>query len=170
MISNENQKPKSISGRSQKELTNEIFQRVIKLKLRLINQYHKMYQESSLDHVRKILVKVENSEKEDTELIKSAMETGSLDELSPDSQPVDYEMLDHIIAEDSEETDPNDLRSVLIFAMKMSNDFSKIFSLMAEEYKGLQVTNALRVLTDRELEMKNYLTNLYDDLINKDYW
>jgi hypothetical protein len=57
-----------------------------------------------------------------------------------------------------------------MFAMKMSNDFSKIFSLMAEEYKGLQVTNALRVLTDRELEMKNYLTNLYDDLINKDYW
>ena len=170
MISNENQKPKSISGKSQKELTNEIFQRVIKLKLRLINQYHKMYQESSLDHVRKILVKVENSEKEDMELIKSAMETGSLDELSPDSQPVDYEMLDHIIAEDSEETDPNDLRSVLMFAMKMSNDFSKIFSLMAEEHKGLQLTNALRVLTDRELEMKNYLTNLYDDLINKDYW
>jgi len=170
MISNGNQKPRTISGRSQKELTNEIFQRVIKMKMKMISRYDQIYQESSLDHVRKILVKIKNSEIEDTELLRNAIETGSLEELSTESEPTDYELLDHIVADDTEEIDPNDLKSVLISAMKMSNDLSKIFSLMAEEYKGLQVTNALRVLANRELERKNNLTDLYDDLINKDYW
>ncbi len=170
MVMNENQKPKSISGKYQKELTNEIFQRVIKLKLKMIQRYERTYQESSLDHVKKILLEIENSEKEDIKLIQNAIETGSLDELSTESEPTDYEMLDHIVADDNEEVDPNDLKSVLIYSMKMSNDLSKIFSLMAEEYKGLAVTNALRILVSRELERKNSLTDVYDDLINKDYW
>ena len=54
--------------------------------------------------------------------------------------------------------------------MKMSNDLHKILMIMSEEYKVTGIGNVLKTLAEHEMNNKNRLAEIYDDMINKDYW
>ena len=59
---------------------------------------------------------------------------------------------------------------ILVSAIKMSNDLQKVLSIMSEEYKGPSSSNVFRKLAEHETENKNRLSEIYDEMINKDYW
>ena len=160
----------TISGKSFDEVRNQLLRRTIRLKERISQRYDLMAQQSLLDHVKSLLDDLKNKEEEDTRLIKKAMETGSVKTGDFDKPTSNYELLDHIIAEDLDEPDPNDLQSVLLSAMKMSNDLHKVLLIMSEEYKMTGIGHFLKTLAEHEMENKNRLVDIYDEMINKDYW
>lgn len=162
--------PNTISGKSFEEVRNQLLRRTIRLKERISQRYDLLSKESLLDHVKALLEDLKNKEEEDTRLIQKAIETGTVKAGDFDKASTNYELLDHIIAEDLDEPDPNDLQSVLLSAMKMSNDLHKVLLLMAEEYKITGIGHFLNTLAEHEMENKNRLENIYDEMINKDYW
>lgn len=160
----------TISGKSFDEVRNQLLRRTIRLKERISQRYDVLSQQSLLDHVKSLLEDLKNKEEEDTRLIRKTIETGNVKSGDFDKPSTNYEMLDHIISEDLEETDPNDLQSVLLSAMKMSNDLHKVLLIMAEEYKVTGIGNFLKTLAEHEMENKNRLVDIYDEMITKDYW
>ena len=162
--------PSTISGKSFEEVRNQLLKRTVRLKERISQRYDALSQQSTLDHVKALLVEWKKKEEEDTHLIRKTIETGILKSGDFDKSSGDYEILDHIISEDLEDPDPNDLQSVLLSAMKMSNDLHKVLLLMSEEYKMAGISKFLKTLAEHEMENKNRLVDIYDDLINKDYW
>ncbi|MDA8142647.1 MAG: hypothetical protein M0T81_01540 [Thermoplasmatales archaeon] len=160
----------TVSGKSFDEVRNQLLRRTIRLKERIGLRYDQLYKDSLLDNVRKLLADLRTKEEEDTKLIKKALETGVI-KIGNDNKPtLDYEMLDHIIAEDLADPNPNDLQSVLLSAMKISNDLHKILLIMSEEYKVTGIGGVLKTLAEHEMNNKNRLAEIYDDMINKDYW
>jgi hypothetical protein len=160
----------TISGKSFDEVRDRLLRRTIGLKERIGLRYDQLYKDSLLDNVRVLLADLRTKEEEDTKLIRRALETGVI-KIGNDKKPtLDYEMLDHIISEDLSDPNPNDLQSVLLSAMKMSNDLHKILMIMSEEYKVTGIGNVLKTLAEHEMNNKNRLAEIYDDMINKDYW
>ena len=170
MAAKQNKNMSTISGKSFEEVRNQLLRRTIRLKERISQRYDILSQQSLLDHVKMLLDELKNKEVEDTNLIRKAIETGTVRGSDFDKPSTNYEMLDHIIAEDLEDPDPNDLQSVLLSAMKMSNDLHKVLLLMSEEYKTSGIGSFLRTLAEHEMENKNRLADMYDEMINKDYW
>ncbi len=170
MPGKQNKKLGTISGKSFDEVRNQLLRRTVRLKERISQRYDSLSQQSSLDNVRALLEELKRKEEDDTHLIRKTIETGTIRSGDFDTPTSDYELLDHIIAENDSEPDPNDLQSVLLSAMKMSNDLHKVLLLMSEEYKMAGISNFLRTLAEHEMENKNRLVNIYDELINKDYW
>jgi uncharacterized protein with von Willebrand factor type A (vWA) domain len=62
------------------------------------------------------------------------------------------------------------LKSVLLAAIKTTDDVHNLFELMSTEYSGTSLDSVLRNLADHEKVKKERLSELYDDLVNKDYW
>ena len=160
----------SISGKSFDEVRNHLLNRTISLKERMTQRYDKLYNQSLLDNVKQLLQSLKEKEEEDARIISRAMETGTLKMPVGGNGKTDYGKLDHIITDDLSEPDPNDMGSVLLSAIKMSNDLHKVLSIMSEEYKGSGEANIFTRLAQHEMENKVKLSELYDDLINKDYW
>lgn len=170
MATKHSESPSTISGKSLEEVRNQLLRRTIRLKERISQRYGQLSEQSLLDHVKALLDDLRDKEEEDTRLIRKAIETGTMKTDDFDKPSSNYEMLDHLIAEDLDEPDPNDLQSVLLSAMKMSNDLHKILLIMAEEYRATGIGTFLRTLAEHEMENKNRLENVYDEMINKDYW
>ncbi len=170
MPGNQTNRIGTISGKSFDEVRNQLLRRTVRLKERISQRYDKLSQQSALDNVRSLLEELKKKEEEDTHLIKKTIETGTLKSGDFDKPSGNYELLDHIISENLEDPDPNDLQSVLLSAMKMSNDLHKVLLIMSEEYKMAGISNFLRILAEHEMENKNRLVDIYDELINKDYW
>ncbi|EQB70399.1 MAG: hypothetical protein AMDU1_APLC00032G0035 [Thermoplasmatales archaeon A-plasma] len=170
MGTNEIKKINTISGKSFEEVRNQLLRRTIRLKERVSQRYEELYNQSMLDHVKKLLDDLKKKESEDIRLIRKAMETGTMKMGTNDSTGIDYGMLDHILSSDLDDPNPNDLGSVLLSAIKMSNDLQKVLSIMSEEYKGPSSSNVFRKLAEHETENKNRLSEIYDEMINKDYW
>ncbi len=160
----------TISGKSFDEVRNQLLRRTVRLKERISQRYDALSQQSNLDHVKSLLVELKIKEEEDTHLIQKTIETGIINSGDYDKSSGNYELLDHIISEDLEDPDPNDLQSVLLSAMKMSNDLHKVLLIMSEEYKMAGISKFLKTLAEHEMENKNRLVDVYDELINKDYW
>ena len=170
MGSIEKKKMATISGKSFEEVRNQLLRRTIRLKERMTERYDELYRKSLMDNVRSLLMELKEKEEEDARTIRKAMETGAFRTEGYQNGGKDYGILDHIITEDMSEPDPNDIGSVLLSAIKMSNDLQKILSIMSEEYHGPASGNIFRKLAEHEIENKNRLSELYDEIINKDYW
>lgn len=170
MPGNDHKQASTISGKSFEEVRNQLLRRTIRLKERISARYDQLAQQSLLDHVKALLDDLKAKEDEDTKLIRKVMETGSVEQGDFDKPTSNHELLDHIISEDIEVPDPNDLQSVLLSAMKMSNDLHKVLLIMSEEYKMTGIGTFLKTLAEHEMENKNRLADIYDEMINKDYW
>jgi hypothetical protein len=161
---------KTISGKNEATIKDDILRKALRLKERISERYEDLYKRSSVDHVRLMLKRLQKNEGEDRVLILKAIKNGHFDEQSLKTERRDYEMLDHLIESDLDNINPNDLKSVMLSAMKMSKDFHHILDLMSYEYAGKELGNTLQVLAKREMENKARLEELYDDFVNKDYW
>jgi hypothetical protein len=161
---------KTISGKNEATIKDDILRKALRLKERISERYEDLYKRSSVDHVKLMLKRLQKNEGEDRALILKAIKNGHFDEQSLKMERRDYEMLDHLIEADLDNVNPNDLKSVMLSAMKMSKDFHHILDLMSYEYAGKELGNTLQVLAKREMENKARLEELYDDFVNKDYW
>ena len=137
---------------------------------RISERYEDLYKRSSVDHVKLMLRRLQKNESNDRALILKAIKNGHFDEQSLKIERRDYEMLDHLIEADLDNINPNDLKSVMLSAMKMSKDFHHILDLMSLEYAGKELGNTLVILAKREVENKVRLEELYEEFVNKDYW
>lgn len=170
MGTNESKKINTISGKPFDEVRNQLLRRIIRLKEKVSQRYEDLYNQSTLDHVRKLLDDLKKKENDDIRLIRKVMETGTMKVGANDSNGIDYGMLDHILSNDLDDPNPNDLGSVLLSAIKMSNDLQKVLSIISEEYNGPSSNNVFRKIAEHEADNKNRLSEIYDEMINKDYW
>lgn len=161
---------KTISGKNEAVIKDDILKKALRLKGRISERYEELYKRSSVDHVKLMLRRLQKNESEDRALILNAIKNGHFDEQSMKIERRDYEMLDHLIQSDLDNINPNDLKSVMLSAMKMSKDFHHILDLMSLEYAGKELGNVLEVLAKREMENKVRLEELYEEFVNKDYW
>ena len=161
----------TISGKSFEEVRRDLLRRALTLKTRILQKYDDLYTRSSMDHVRFMLEGLKKEEDQDTLLIKKALETGVIEDDGNDvEEAANFQMLDHLIRKTLPETNPNDLKSVLLAAIKTTDDVHNLFELMSTEYSGTSLDSVLRNLADHEKVKKERLSELYDDLVNKDYW
>lgn len=160
----------TISGKEAKEIRSVLLKKALTLKENMAKRYREFYEKSSADHVRMMLKTLGENEEKDLELIRDAIGSGSFDDTYDTSDARSFDMLDHLVTQDLEDVNVNDMKSVLLKAMKMSNDIHNIFELMAHEYSQTRVGQVLKTLAVNQLSNKNYIAELYDDFVNKDYW
>ncbi len=160
----------TISGKQSEEVRDSLLRKAFRLKENMVRRYHEIFEESSADHVRMMLETLIENEEKDLGMISEAIEKREFDKAHQPSDARSFEMLDHLVTQDLEDINVNDMKSVLLQAMKMSNDIHNILELMAHEYSDPQVSAVLMRLATHQLENKNYIAELYDDFVNKDYW
>ena len=161
----------TISNRNPAEVNTYLMEKIAGLFRKNMSIHEGLRKKARMDHVRMVLSDLINMENMEIERIKGAMETGefSEDQLSEDEVVKDYEMLDHLIMED-QPVNVDDLSSVLLNALKMYNDLLPMLSVLLAEYKNQKIKNTIASINDGILQIKNKIQNLYDDLINMDYW
>ena len=160
----------TVSGKDHEAVRENLLKKALRLKERIIERYDSLYKESSVDHVRIMLKELANREDEDRKIIEDAIQTGLIGESRDDIDKRNYEMLDHLVTEDLAEVNVNDMKSVLLTAMKMSNDLHNILEIMSHEYSNPAISNLLGTLAEHQLNNKNRIAEIYDDYVNKDYW
>ncbi len=160
----------TISGRGSEEVRDNLLQKAFRLKENMVRRYHELFNESAADHVRMMLETLIANEEKDLDTIREAMERSEFSRAHEPSDARSFEMLDHLVTQDLQDVNVNDMKSVLLQAMKMSNDIHNVFELMAHEYTDTKVSSVLMLLATHQLENKNYIAELYDDFVNKDYW
>ena len=81
----------------------------------------------------------------------------------------DYGSLDHIISTDPE-PERDDPKSILAWSISKSDEIYKIADLLSEEYDDESLKKLLKNIAESEMKRKNRMTELYEDIINKDDW
>lgn len=161
----------TISRKEVEEVRENLLKKAFRLKKTMVVKYRELYDESSADHVRLMLETLIQKEQEDVDMIEEAISKGEFDK--DDAMVFDarsFEMLDHLVTQDLEDVNVNDMKSVLLKAMKMSNDIHNVLELMSHEYSNTKVSGILATLAVNQLNNKNYIAELYDEFVNKDYW
>ncbi len=136
----------------------------------MVERYRELYEESSADHVRMMLETLLKNETNDLEMIGDALDKGEFEDVQEPSDARSFEMLDHLVTQDLQDVNVNDMKSVLLKAMQMSNDIHNVLELMSHEYNDPKISRVLKTLAENQLNNKNYVAELYDDFVNKDYW
>ena len=160
----------TVSGKDNEAVRENLLKKALRLKERIIERYDRLYKESSVDHVRIMLKDLANREEEDKKIIENAIEQGVVGESAGFFDRRNYEMLDHLVTEDLQEVNVNDMKSVLMSAMKMSNDLHNILEIMSQEYSDPTISEILGTLAEHQLNNKSRIAEIYDEYVNKDYW
>jgi len=161
---------RAISGKDKGLVRQDLITNIIRLKSRLRSRFEELYLKSSMDHVRNILKDLSLSEDEDIDALKKAMEDDTLSELElmADANE-DHERFDHLLPEEGP-VDQNDVKSVLMLAIRYYKDLYDILQLMEKEYTDPAIQRTLHTTMSRELANKNKVEDLLDELVHKDYW
>lgn len=160
----------TISGKASSEVRENLLKKAFGLKERMVERYRELYDESSADHVRMMLETLLKNEESDLEMIRDALSRGEFENVEETSDARSFDMLDHLVTQDLADVNVNDMKSVLLKAMKMSNDIHNILELMSHEYGDPRIAGVLKTLAEHQLNNKNYIAELYDEFVNKDYW
>lgn len=161
---------RAISGKDGGLVRQDLITNIIRLKSRLRSRFEELYIKSSMDNVRNILKDLSISEDEDIDALKKAMEDDSLSELElmADANE-DHERFDHLLPEEGP-VDQNDVKSVLMLAIRYYKDLYDILQLMEKEYTDPVIRHTLHTTMSRELANKSKVEDLLDELVHKDYW
>lgn len=161
--------PESISGKDISKLSDTLLQKVIRLVLNGKETFVSIRKKSSLDSVKitvsEIIELMDNLASDLEEIGKEGWEGYS----NQDEEIREMEMLDHLISEEKV-TDPNDLKSVLLEIMKVNRNIHSVVSLIAAEYTNPAMRGMFSSILDGLVIYKNRVEELYDELVNKDFW
>ena len=160
----------AISGKDRVLVRQDLITNIIRLKSRLKSRFEELYSKSSMDHVRNILKELSRQEDDDIVTLEKAMEdeTESGLDIMPGADE-DYERFDHLLQEEGP-IDHNDVKSVLMLAMRYYRDLYNILQVMEKEYSDPVIKNAISVSMARELANKKKIEDLLDEIVHKDYW
>ena len=160
----------AISGKDRALVRHDLLTNIIRLKSRLKSRFDNLYSKASMDHVRNLLKELSEQEYDDIHILEKAMEeeTTSAIEVPADAED-DYERFDHLLQEEGP-IDHNDVKSILMLAMRYYRDLYNILQLMEKEYSDPVIKNAISVSMARELANKKKIEDLLDEIVHKDYW
>jgi hypothetical protein len=160
----------AISGKDRALVRQDLITNIIRLKSRLKSRFEELYSKSSMDHVRNILKELSRQEDDDIVILEKAMEDQSVSDLDMMIEAdEDYERFDHLLQEEGP-IDQNDVKSVLMLAMRYYRDLYNILQVMEKEYADPVIKNAISVSMARELASKKKIEDLLDEIVHKDYW
>ena len=160
----------AISGKDRALVRQDLITNIIRLKSRLKSRFEELYSKSSMDHVRNILKELSRQEDDDIVTLEKAMEDETVSglDIMPGADE-DYERFDHLLQEEGP-IDHNDVKSVLMLAMRYYRDLYNILQVMEKEYSDPVIKNAISVSMARELSNKKKIEDLLDEIVHKDYW
>ncbi|MCL5441690.1 MAG: hypothetical protein M1468_03385 [Candidatus Thermoplasmatota archaeon] len=160
----------AISGKDRVLVRQDLITNIIRLKSRLKSRFEELYSKSSMDHVRNILKELSRQEDDDIVTLEKAMEDETVSglDIMPGADE-DYERFDHLLQEEGP-IDHNDVKSVLMLAMRYYRDLYNILQVMEKEYSDPVIKNAISVSMARELANKKKIEDLLDEIVHKDYW
>ncbi len=160
----------AISGKDRALVRQDLITNIIRLKSRLKSRFEELYSKSSMDHVRNILKELSRQEDDDIVTLEKAMEDETVSglDIMPGADE-DYERFDHLLQEEGP-IDHNDVKSVLMLAMRYYRDLYNILQVMEKEYSDPVIKNAISVSMARELANKKKIEDLLDEIVHKDYW
>ena len=158
----------TISGKSSEEIMEKIIQKVITIKKESIVKYEKIRAKSKYDHTIQILKELMELEKRDIQILENAEVSPNIHYARKTGAAEDYEFLDHMISPD-EKMVSDDPRTILAWSINKSDQIYKMALILSEEYEG-EISEMLQNIAQSEIKRKNRIAELYDELVNKDYW
>ncbi len=159
----------SISGKGGKELAISILERIKRIIERMNADNTEILEVSKLSNIKDIVADIMKEYETILASIDESMSSDGLEIPSPEKYEKSTKALDHLL-QDIPETDPNDLKSVLLNAIKENEDLQNLLRLMESEYKVLAVGKILGQVLEHLERAKTRLEALYEELINRDYW
>ncbi len=159
-----------ISNRKIGEINQMLLEKVNALVQKTVKQYEAVLKEATMDHVKMVLQDLITMQNRLSGQISDAIQNGGFPEdEETDGQYTKYEMLDHLLEEDMK-LDENEISSVLLHALKSYRDVLSLISLVSAEYKNPKIRLTTENLSQGVLQITNKVQQLYDELVNADYW
>ncbi|MCL4346242.1 MAG: hypothetical protein M1496_07805 [Candidatus Thermoplasmatota archaeon] len=159
----------TISGRPSEEIMEKLIQKVITIKKEAITKYDRIRSKSKFDHTIKILDELIALEQRDIEILENAEVSPNIHYARKTGVAEDYEVLDHMISPD-EKMVSDDPRTILAWSINKSDQIYKMAQILSEEYEDPDLKTMLQNIAQSELKRKNRISELYDDIVNRDYW
>ncbi len=159
----------TISGKPSEEIMEKLLQKVITIKKEAIRKYEKIRSKSKLDHTIRIIDELIALEKRDIEILENAEASPNIHYARKSGVAIDYEILDHMISQD-EQMVSDDPRTILAWAINKSDQIYRNAEILSEEYEDPDIKTMLQNIAQSELKRKNSISELYDDIVNRDYW
>ena len=159
-----------ISSRKIWEINKSLMEKVNSLIQRTITKYEAVLKLATMDHVRMVLQDLITMQKRLMGQIDEAIANrGFSEDDETDFQYTKYEMIDHLLEEDMQ-IDENEIRSVLLHALKSYRDILALLSLVSAEYSNPKIRLTTETISQGVLQITNKVQQLYDELVNADYW
>ncbi len=162
-----NVKNGTISGKNYNDVLEKLMKRLSDIKKERQEEYLKMASEASKDNVKKLLLKIANLQRKSQLNIGKLLWSGEIKNIGNDSSS--FEMIEHLV-DTHDNYNPNDIKDVLIASIKEEEQFQSLINLVSKEYQNTTMESLLRSLYNCEEESKNYLSELYEEYINENYW
>lgn len=159
----------TISGKPSEEIMEKLIQKVISIKRESIKKYEKIRGKSKLDHTIQIINELIGLEERDINILENAEVSPNIHYARRSGVAEDYEVLDHMISQD-EKMISDDPRTILAWTINKSDQIYKIAQILSEEYDDPDIKTILQNIAQSELKRKNSISELYDDIVNRDYW
>lgn len=159
----------SISGKSGRDLAVSILERIKRIIERMNKENQEISKLSNLTNIKDILHDIREDYTSIIATIDDALSSKTLEIEGPEEYEKSPELLEHLL-QDVPETDPNDLRSVLLNTIKKNRDLQHILNLMGSEYNVKSVKSVISKIMEHLNMAGSKLEGLYEDLINRDYW
>ena len=159
----------TVSGKPPDEVMEKIVSKLISVKRNVISKYEALREVSKLHNTIQILDELINLEKRDIEILENAEALEEVMYSRRTGKERDYGSLDHIISTDPE-PERDDPKSILAWSISKSDEIYKIADLLSEEYDDESLKKLLKNIAESEMKRKNRMTELYEDIINKDDW
>ncbi|MCL4323261.1 MAG: hypothetical protein M1498_02285 [Candidatus Thermoplasmatota archaeon] len=159
----------TVSGKRPEEVMEKIVSKLISVKKSVIKRYESIRDKSKMHNTIQILDDLIEREKGDIEILENAEALEQVMYARKSGKEKDYGSLDHIISADPE-PEKDDPKSILAWSISKSNEIYKIAELLSLEYEDDNLKKLLKNIAESEMKRKNRITELYEDIINKDDW
>ncbi len=169
MSSKSGNRESTISGKPGKELAIAIMERIKRVIEKMNVANDEIIKVSRLTNIREIVFNIKVEYDNIISMIEDTIRSDSIDIASPEEYIKGTRAIDHLL-QDIPEPDPNDLKSVLLNAVKENKELQHVLSLMASEYKVKSVSKVVSSILEHLDSARSKLETLYEDLINRDYW
>ncbi|MGC8609559.1 MAG: hypothetical protein ACP5UV_06810, partial [Thermoplasmata archaeon] len=141
--------------------------KLLKIREQKREEYLKLASEAKRDNIKRMLLRIANVQKKiqlnTLKLLRSRRSEGI--KISGKS----YEMIDHLV-KNHEKQNLNDLQSMLLESLREEDEIQSIIKLASKEYQGTVIERLFESLYACGEENKNYLSELYEEFVNENYW
>ncbi|MHB1441010.1 MAG: hypothetical protein ACYCSO_09555 [Cuniculiplasma sp.] len=159
----------TISGKPPDEVMEKIVAKLISVKRDIIGRYESIKEKSKLHSTIQILEELISIEEKDISILENAEVLDEIMYSRRTGKEHDYGSLDHIISSDPEPV-KDDPKSILAWSILKSDEMYKMAELLSDEYEDENLKKLLKNIAESEMKRKNRITELYEEIINRNDW